>query len=80
MVHLQLKDPYELFVKRREFRLGFYLIAILPELLTLYKCAALWRAVYGPSATERPLRTIREEKGILPQFRGSISSRYDLSC
>ena len=28
---------------------------------SLYKCAALWRTVYGPSATERPLATIREE-------------------
>ena len=28
---------------------------------SLYKCAALWRTVYGPSATERPLGTIREE-------------------
>ena len=26
---------------------------------SLYKCAALWRTVYGPSATERPLGTIR---------------------
>ena len=30
---------------------------------SLYKCAALWRAVYGPSAIKRPLGTIREEKG-----------------
>ena len=28
---------------------------------SLYTCAALWRTVYGPSATERPLGTIREE-------------------
>ena len=28
---------------------------------SLYKCVALWRTVYGPSATERPLGTIREE-------------------
>ena len=28
---------------------------------SLYKCSALWRAVDGPSATERPLGTIREE-------------------
>ena len=27
----------------------------------LYKCSALWRAVYSPSATERPLGTILEE-------------------
>ena len=27
----------------------------------IYKCAALWGTVYGPSATERPLGTIREE-------------------
>ena len=45
----------------------------------LYKCAALWRTVYGP-ATERPLGTIRKEKGISNQFRVSISSQYDLSC
>ena len=38
----------------------------------LYKCAALWKAVYGPSATERPQGTIREEKGISSRFRGSI--------
>ena len=46
---------------------------------SLYKCSALWRAVYGLSATERPLGTIREEKGISSWFRVSISSRYDLS-
>ena len=40
----------------------------------LYKCVALWRAVYGASATESPLGTIREEKGIYSQFG------YDLSC
>ena len=28
---------------------------------SLYKCAVLWQTVYGPSATERPLGTIREE-------------------
>ena len=27
---------------------------------SLYKCVASWRAVYGPSATERPLGTIPE--------------------
>ena len=47
---------------------------------SLYKCAALWRAVYGPSSIERPLGTIREEKGISSRFRVSISSQYDLSC
>ena len=47
---------------------------------SLYKCAALWRTVYGPSATERPLGTICEEKGISSRFRVSISLRYDLSC
>ena len=47
---------------------------------SLYKCSALWWAVYGPSATKRPLGTIREEKGISSRFRISISSRYDLSC
>ena len=28
---------------------------------SLYKCAALWRTASGPSATERPLGTIREK-------------------
>ena len=28
---------------------------------SLHKCAALWRTVYGPSATGRPPGTIREE-------------------
>ena len=46
---------------------------------SLYKCAALWRAVYGPSATERPIGTICEEKGISSRFQVSITSRYDLS-
>ena len=27
---------------------------------SLYKCVALWRTVYGPSATERTLGTIEE--------------------
>ena len=44
------------------------------------KCAVLWRTVYDPSATERPLETIHEEKGISSQFWVSIVSRYDLSC
>ena len=43
---------------------------------SLYKCAALWRAVYGPSTTERPLRTTREDKGISSRLRVSISSLY----
>ena len=47
---------------------------------SLYKCSALWMAVNGPSANERPPGTIREEKGISSRFRVSISSRYDLSC
>ena len=41
----------------------------------LYKCAALWRAVYGPSATERPLGTICEKKGISSQLQVSVLSR-----
>ena len=41
---------------------------------SLYKCASLWRAVYGPSATERLLGTIHEETGISSRFRISISS------
>ena len=32
--------------------------------LSLYKCAALWKAVYGSSTTGRLLGTICEEKGI----------------
>ena len=36
---------------------------------SLYKYAALWRAVSGPSATERSLGSIREEKGISARFR-----------
>ena len=47
---------------------------------SLYKCVVLWRAVYGPSASERPIGTIGEEKGISSRFRVSVSSRYDLSC
>ena len=39
----------------------------------LYNCAALWRAIYGPSVTERPLRTIHEKKGISCLFQVSIS-------
>ena len=31
---------------------------------------ALWRAVYGPSATERPLGNIHKEKGFLFFFLG----------
>ena len=47
---------------------------------SLYECAALWRAVHGLSATERPLGTIREERGIFSRFRVSVSSQYELSC
>ena len=36
--------------------------------------------LYGPSATERPLGTIHEDKGISSQFRVFILTRYDLSC
>ena len=39
---------------------------------SLYKCAALWRTVYGTSATERPLGIVREEKGISSRFWVSI--------
>ena len=45
----------------------------------LYTCKALWRANYGPSATERPLGTVHEEKGISSQFQVSLVSRYGLS-
>ena len=44
---------------------------------SLYKCAALWSAIYGPPATERPPGTIREEKEIFFRFWISI---YDLNC
>ena len=44
---------------------------------SLYKCMALWMAVYGPSATERPPGTIREEKKISSRFRFSILSHFD---
>ena len=47
---------------------------------SLHKCTALWRAVYGPSAPERPLGATLEEKGISSRFLVSISSQYDLSC
>ena len=39
---------------------------------SLSKCAALLRAVYRPSATERPIGTILEEKVISSRFRISI--------
>ena len=47
---------------------------------SLYKCAALYRAVYGAFATENPLGTIRKGKGISSRLQVSISSRSDLSC
>ena len=31
---------------------------------SLYKCVASWKAVYGPSASGRPLGTIIEEKEV----------------
>ena len=40
----------------------------------LYQCAVLWIAVYGASATERPLRIIHKEKGIYSQLRVCILS------
>ena len=40
---------------------------------SLYKCAALWRTVYGPSATKKSLRNVREMKGMFPWFWVSIS-------
>ena len=40
----------------------------------VYKCAALWLAVWGSFATKRPLGTIRDEKGISSRFQVSISS------
>ena len=50
---------------------------------SLYKCAALWRAVYGPSATERPLKTlgtIHDDNGISSRFLGYHSLQDRLSC
>ena len=41
---------------------------------SLYKHAGLWRAVYGLSATKRPLGTIHEEKGICSRLWVCISS------
>ena len=35
-------------------------------LVALYRGVTLQRAVHGAFATERPLETIRKEKGILP--------------
>ena len=37
-------------------------------------------SAYGSSATERPLGTIPEEKGISSRSQVSVSSRYELSC
>ena len=39
----------------------------------------MWRAVYGSSATERPLGTIPKEKGISSRLPVTISFWYDLS-
>ena len=68
MVLLQLKDPLELFVNRREFLPGSRF-----RYINVRRCG-------GAFATERPLGTIRKKKGIPSRFRVSISSRYDLSC
>ena len=46
---------------------------------SLYKCGALWRAVYGASGTGRPLGTICEEKGISSWFWVYISRDMTLS-
>ena len=42
---------------------------------SLYKCAVLWRAVDGASATKRTLGTNRVEKGISSWFWVSQSRR-----
>ena len=47
---------------------------------SLYKRAALRRIVYGTLATERLLRTSREEKGISSRFRVSISLSFWKRC
>ena len=46
---------------------------------SLHKHVVYGRDVYGPSATERPFGTVREEKEIYSQFQVSISLRYDLN-
>ena len=47
---------------------------------SLYKCAALWKAVLWSFRNWKTPWNIREDKGISSRFRVSISSRYDLSC
>ena len=42
-----------------------------------YKCSALWRAVNGDSATERPLGAIRKVNKISPRFQAL--SRFDMT-
>ena len=66
----RLKDPLEPFVKTREFLPGPGFLSRHDMTSSLYKCAAF----------ERPLGTIREDKGISSRSRVSFSSRYDLSC
>ena len=84
MVILQLKAPLELFVKRGEFLPGSgFLSCWIPIswlAWSLYKCVALWSAVYGASATERLVGTICKEMENLFRFRVSILSLYHLSC
>ena len=36
---------------------------------SLYKCAALSRAIYGPSANERPFELFVKKMGIYSRFR-----------
>ena len=43
----------------------------------LYKCVALWRAVYGPSATERPPKELFVKRR---EFLPGFGFLYDLSC
>ena len=52
----------------------------IPKRVALVAMQMLCMVVYGPSATERPLGSVREENGISALFQVSISSRYDLSC
>ena len=47
--------------------------------MTVFKCSALWRAVYSPSPTERRFWTIHEENGTSSRFWVSMSSRYELN-
>ena len=48
--------------KREVADSSLFWIPIIRLAWSLYKCAVLWRAAFGISATERPSGIIREEK------------------